>query len=87
MKNYYLPASIGSLIVGLVFLTVGDGTRNGATTTGLQHIVLTYFHGITWILLAALFMFKYTSYSNADYVGYAALIMYIVFLVSLFLGK
>ncbi|MEQ8998520.1 MAG: hypothetical protein RID53_18640 [Coleofasciculus sp. B1-GNL1-01] len=86
MKKWYLPASIISVVVGLVFLIIGDGTSQGAGTTGWQFFVLAYFHGITWLLLSVFFMLKHKSFNNADYIGYAALVVYIVFLATLFLG-
>jgi heme O synthase-like polyprenyltransferase len=86
IKNKYVLFSVISLIVSIVFLTIGDGTNRGAETTGISYLVLFYFHGITWLLLSIFFILKSKAHKSADLFGYLALVVYLIFLAILFLG-
>lgn len=84
-KYRLLIASALAAIIGLIFLFIGDGTDQGASTTGIVYIVLRYFHPLTWLLLAVFFWLWHRRHAWRDYVGYAALVCYIVFLLVTFI--
>lgn len=83
-KKYVLLFTI-SLLVTIVFLTIGDGTSRGAGTTGILYLVLSYFHGITWLLLSIFFILKSKAHKTANVFGYMALLIYLIFLATLLL--
>lgn len=85
IKNKYVLFSVISLIVSIVFITIGDGTSRGAGTTGILYLVLFYFHGITWLLLSIFFILKSKAHKSANLFGYLALVVYLIFLATLFL--
>lgn len=86
IKKKYVVFFIISLIIAIVFLTIGDGTGGGAGTTGILYFILQYFHAITWLLLAIFFILKSKSHKSADLFGYSSLVIYLIFLATLFFG-
>lgn len=56
-----------------------------------QFIILRWFHSLVWILLAISFFLRYIKfeYKNiiVDGLGYAALLVYVIFIVTFLLNK
>ena len=72
-----------AFVVAAVFVFVAPGSSG---TTGLHHLVLRWFHPLTWVLLGASALMRGVSKDvarpAADGVAYLALVVYLTYLVT-----
>ena len=86
-RALFVGAALISLVVTVVFATVGDGVAV-AEATGLRAVVVEAGHTLVWALLAAAFAIaaaraRWSRLSNA--IAITAGVVYLLFLIAVFL--
>ena len=86
-RRWYGIAAAGTLIVTMIFATVGDGVEV-SEATGLRHTVIAFGHTLVWALLTVAFVIAAVrgQWSKpSQIVAVAAAISYGLFLFAVFI--